>query len=161
MSSIQSIRFLHCNTPDFAWSVVTRGVALKKEVWERRFHKRGFSTPFQKVVWERHAKKEVWECRSHTKQKKLNQIVRIKWAFAYKNFHTGSFVSLCKLFTSSANLRVASPVVRLRFNVIFWIPHLQVTLLVQRGVGTPFPPHYTPAHDGFGLLLSVYDIPSS
>jgi len=52
--------------------------------------------------------------------------------------------------TSSVNLHVASPFVRSQpcFNVIFWIPHLEVTLLVQkcvgrvpkpkRGVGTPF-----------------------
>jgi len=34
---------------------------------------------------------EVWERRSHTKWKgRLHQIVLIKWAFAYKNFHTGS-----------------------------------------------------------------------
>jgi len=49
-------------------------------------------------------------------------------------------VSLYELLTSSANLRVASPSVRSQpcFNVIVWIPHLQVTLLVQTGVGTRF-----------------------
>ena len=62
----------------------------------------------------------------------------IKSAFAYKNFQMDLFVSLCKLLTSSANLLVASPSVRsqLCFSVIFWIPHLEVTLLVQKGVGT-------------------------
>jgi len=38
--------------------VKIRGLVLNKEVWERRFHKRGFPTPLQK---------EMWECRSHTK----------------------------------------------------------------------------------------------
>jgi len=30
--------------------------------------------------------------------------------------------------------------------------NLQVTLLVQKGVGTPFPPHYT---SGYGLVWAV------
>jgi len=48
------------------------------------------------------------------------------------------FHCYCQLLTSSANLPVASPSVRSQpcFSVIFWIPHLQVTLLVQKGVGT-------------------------
>jgi len=43
-----------------------------------------------------------------------------------------------QLWTSSVNLHVASKSVRsqLCFNVIAWIPHLQVTELVQKGVGT-------------------------
>ena len=47
----------------------------------------------------------------------------------------------CRLLTRSANLRVASTSVRSQpcFDVIIWIPHLQVTLRVQKGVGTPFP----------------------
>jgi len=55
---------------------------------------------------------------------------------------------MCKLLTSSANLRIASLSVRSQscFNVIFWIPHLEVTLLVQKGVGTPFPCVPTPLH---------------
>ena len=48
------------------------------------------------------------------------------------------------LLTSSANLCVASPVVRSRFNVIFWIPNLQVTVLVQKGVGTRSRTHFHP-----------------
>ena len=31
-------------------------------------------------------------------------------------------------------------------NVIVWIPHLQVTLQVQKGVGTAFPRVPTPLH---------------
>jgi len=37
------------------------------------------------------AKKEMCKRHSHTKHKgRLHQKVRIKWAFMYKNFHTGS-----------------------------------------------------------------------
>jgi len=68
-----------------------------------------------------------------------------------------------RLLTSGANLRVASTSVPWQpcFNVIVWIPHLQLTLLVQKGVGTrshtkknvwerrshALPPHYTPAYN--------------
>jgi len=43
-----------------------------------------------------------------------------------------------KVNTSNANLHVASTSVKLQpcFNVIVSIPHSQVTLLVQKGVGT-------------------------
>jgi len=49
------------------------------------------------------------------------------------------FVFHCTLLTSSAILRVVSTTVQSK-------PHHQVTLLVQKGVGTrshAFPPHYT------------------
>jgi len=57
----------------------------------------------------------------------------------------------CRLLNNSANLRVASTSVRSQpcFNIIVWTPHLQVTLLVQKSVGTPFPPHYTPELHAF------------
>jgi len=44
----------------------------------------------------------------------------------------------CRLLNSSANLRVASTSVRSQpcFKVIVWTPHLQVTLLVRKSVGT-------------------------
>jgi len=60
------LKNLYARFSYFSWDIA-RGVVLKKEVWERRFHKRGFPTPFQKKVWERRAKKEVWELCSHTK----------------------------------------------------------------------------------------------
>jgi len=51
-------------------------------------------------------------------------------------------VSLCRRLTRSANLRVASTSVRSQpfFNVIVSTPQLQVTLLVQKGVGTRYHP---------------------
>ena len=58
------------------------------------------------------------------------------------------FLFHCRLLTSIANLRVAGTSVKLQpcFNVIVSIPHPQVTLLVQKGVGTPFPRVPTPLH---------------
>ena len=72
-------------------------------------------------------KKEVWERCSPTRC----VIIRLQefphWVFL---FH-------CRLLTSSANLRVSSTSVRSQpcFNVTVWIPHLRVTLQVQKGVG--------------------------
>ena len=83
-----------------AWLDAIRGVVLKKEVWERL---------------------------SHTKSKEiLHQILRLKWAFAYKNFHTGSscvtvdFCLAVRICVSPAYLWDRSHV-----NVIVWIPHCQ------------------------------------
>ena len=106
----------------------------------------------------------VWERHSHggngvptpNKKERLHQTVQIKWAFANKNFDTGSPFH-CRLFTSSGNLRVASTSVRSQacFSVIVWTPHLQITLPVQKGMGTPFPPHYTPGYNMLSLKLEV------
>ena len=122
--------------------VTSRGVVLKREVWEHRFHKRSFPTPFQKEVWERRAKKEVWEPRSQIN--KLNKIekaepnssnkVRIRlqefphWTFL---FHCVNYWLAVQNCVSLAHLWDRS-----YFNVMFWIPHLEVTLLVQKGVET-------------------------
>ena len=38
--------------------------------------------------------------------------------------------------------------------VIVWIPHLQVTLLAQKGVGKRSHPHYTPAGQQMNVATS-------
>ena len=97
------------------------------------------------VVW----KKEVWERPSHNKRKEDCPNSSNKVSIRLREFSHWIFLFQCRLLTNNANLRVASTSVRPQpcFNVTVRIPHLQVTLLVQKGVGTPFPPHYTHAHD--------------
>jgi len=70
---------------------------------------------------------EVWERRS--------------LSILLQEFPYWIFLFHCRLLTSSANLRVASTFAGSQtcFNAIIWIPHLQITLLVQKGVGTSFP----------------------
>jgi len=57
-----------------------------------------------------------------------------------QEFPHSIFLFHSRLLTRSANLRVASTSLRSQpcFDLIVWIPHFQVTLLVQKGVGTPF-----------------------
>jgi len=61
-----------------------------------------------------------------------------KVSIRLKEFSRWIYLFHCRLLTSSANLRVVSTSVRSQTcsNVIVWIPQLQVTLLVQKGVGT-------------------------
>jgi len=64
----------------------------------------------------------------------------------------------CRLLTSSANLRVASTSVRSQpcFNAIVWIPHLEAISLVQKGVGTPFPPLLCATRVDSACLISKF-----
>jgi len=72
------------------------------------------------------AKEEVWERRSHTKW--LHQMV--KWAFVYKNFHTGSSC----------------------FTVDFWLA-VRICASLAHLCGNAFPPHYNP--DANWLKMTV------
>ena len=67
---------------------MTRGVVLKKEVWERRFHKRGFPTPFQKEVWEHRSQiKKLNEIKKAEPNSSNNESIRLQefphWIFLF------------------------------------------------------------------------------
>ena len=87
----------------------------------------GFASPWLWAWWER---------RSHSKHKGRR--------FVYKNFRTGpscfTFALRCYARDSLSFMLLQALHVEIEMKNL----NLQVTLGVQKSVGTPFPPHYTP-----------------
>ena len=121
------------------WVGCTQGCSAKKEVWE--------GVPTACVIG------VPTPIKRKTAPNSSNKV-----SIRLQEFPHWIFLLHCRLLTNSAKLCVASTSVRSQpcFNVIVWIPHLQVTLLVQKRFGNAFPPHYTPLCTSWQWEWSVF-----